>query len=415
VRSRDGRPGAGGQVASRLPDGGRRWRLRLAPGRIDRLRQRLAGTLWPPVSAAAGWVDGVDLTYLRELVEWWRTGYDWPARERELNRYRHYRIGVDGADLHVVCVSGRGPAPVPLLLTHGWPSTFYEFWPVISQLTDPAAYGADPGDAFDVVVPSLPGFGFSAALPGTGAAARIPGLWHRLMTEHLGYGRYGAHGGDIGAMVTNRLAIEYPEAVLGIHVTMPAEPHTDPSGLTAAERRYLHERAARQESGGAYAHLHRTRPDTLAVALHDSPAGLAAWIVDKWWQWSDCGDDLESRFTKDQLLTTVTLYWLTATIGTSMHVYRDWALGSPGNPHAWADRPHIPGGVDSRPVGAGERITVPAGVCQFDNDAPLPWISRAYADLRHHVRMPRGGHFPAVEEPDLLVADLRAFFRPLRS
>jgi pimeloyl-ACP methyl ester carboxylesterase len=402
-------------MASGARDGMRRWRLRAQPEEISELRRRLAGTRWPPMPAAAGWVDGVDLTYLRDLVEWWHTGYDWPAQERELNRYAHYRVRIAGTDLHVVRAAGRGPAPVPLLLSHGWPSTFYEFWPVISRLTDPAAHGGDPDDAFDVVVPSLPGFGFSAALPGTDRSAGIPGVWHRLMTEHLGYERYGAHGGDIGAMVTNRLAVEHPEAIIGIHVTMPAEPYADPADLAAGERQYLHDRAARQESWGAYAHLQRTRPDTLAVALHDSPAGLAAWIVDKWWQWSDCGDDLETRFTKDQLLTTVTLYWLTGTIGTSTRLYRDWALGSPGNPYAWADRPHIPGGVDSRPFAPGERITVPACVCQFDNDAPLPWIGRAYADLRHYVRMPRGGHFPAMEEPELLVGDLRAFFRPLRS
>jgi hypothetical protein len=210
---------------------------------------------------------------------------------------------------------------------------------VISRLTDPAEYGGDPADAFDVVLPSLPGFGFSAALPAAGTACRIPELWNRLMTDVLGYDRYGAHDGDIGAMVTNRLAVEHPEALIGIHVTMPAEPHVDSSDLTEAERQYLDARNRRQETGGAYAHLHRTRPDTLAVALHDSPAGPAAWIVDKWWAWSDHGDDLETRFSKDHLLTTVSLYWVTETIGTSIQLYRDWALGSPGNRHAWLDKP----------------------------------------------------------------------------
>jgi pimeloyl-ACP methyl ester carboxylesterase len=390
------------------------WRVRVEQALVEQLQDRLAGTVWPPTAAGSGWSDGVDLGYLRMVVDRWRDGFDWRACERELNRYPHYRAVVDGVDLHVVRMPGRGPAPLPLLLTHGWPSTFYEFWPVVSRLADPAAYGGDPADAFDVVVPSLPGFGFSAALPAPGAASRIPRLWHRLMTEVLGYRRFGAHGGDIGAMVTNRLAIEYPEPLVGIHVTMPAEPHADPADLTPEERRFLRERTAKQESGGAYAHLHRTRPDTLAVALHDSPVGLAAWILDKWREWSDCGGDLETRFSKDHLLTTISLYWLTGTIGTSIRLYRDWALGSPGRPEAWADRADVPGGVDSRPLPPGDRITVPAGLCLFDHDSPPSWSRRAYADLRHRVRMPRGGHFPATEEPDLLVEDLRTFFRPLR-
>jgi pimeloyl-ACP methyl ester carboxylesterase len=390
------------------------WRLRIRQPLVDRLRHRLASTAWPPTGADRGWSDGVDLAYLHRLVERWRTGFDWRAREGILNRYPHYMVAVDGVDLHVVRVAGRGPAPLPLLLTHGWPSTFYEFWPVISRLADPASHGGDPADAFDVVVPSLPGFGFSAALPVAGGAARIPDLWHRLMTEVLSYRRYGAHGGDIGAMVTNRLAIEHPHALAGIHVTMPAEPHADAADLTPDEERFLRQRAARQESGGAYAHLHRTRPDTLAVALHDSPAGLAAWILDKWWEWSDCDGDLETRFPLDELLTTISLYWLTGTIGTSIRLYRDWALGSPGRPEAWAHRVDVPAGVDSRPLPPGERITVPAGLCLFDHDSPRSWARRAYADLRHYVRMPRGGHFPATEEPDLLAEDLRTFFRPLR-
>jgi len=381
---------------------------------VEDLRRRLAGTRWPPLPAADGWSDGADVEYLRGLVRWWRTRFHWRTQERELNRYPHHRVTIDGARIHFVRIAGHGTAPLPLLLTHGWPSTFYEFWPVIDRLADPAAHGGDPADAFDVVVPSLPGFAFSTALAGVGSAARIPGLSHRLMTDVLGYDRYGAHGGDIGAMVTNRLALEHPQALAGIHVTMPAELHADPAGLTAAEKRFLRDRASRQESGSAYAHVHRTRPETLAVALHDSPAGLAAWIVDKWREWSDCGGDLESRFSKDQLLTTVTLFWLTATIGTSMRVYRDWALGSPGQPAAWAGRAHVPAGVDSRPLAPGQRITVPAALCMFDHDSPPTWSGRAYTDLRHRIRMPRGGHFPASEEPDLLAADLRSFFRPLR-
>ena len=368
------------------------------PPSFDELRVRLASTRWSANAPAD----------LRELVRYWHTDFDWRARERELGRYPHHRVTVDGAGLHVVRVPGRGPAPLPLVLTHGWPSTFYEFWPVISRLTDPGRHGGDPADAFDVVVPSLPGFAYSPALAGAGSSNRIPHLWHLLMTEIFGYARYGAHGGDIGAMVTNRLALEHPHELAGIHVTMPAEPHADPATLTDEEQRFLRERIARQESGGAYAHVHRTRPDTLAVALHDSPAGLAAWIVEKWREWSDP----MSHLAADDLLTTLTLYWLTDSIGTSLRVYRDWALGSAGRPEAWSA--HVPSGVDSRPLAPGELITVPAGLCLFGTDVPRSWADRAYADLRHWVRAPRGGHFPAMEVPDLLAEDLRTFFRPLR-
>jgi pimeloyl-ACP methyl ester carboxylesterase len=292
-------------------------------------------------------------------------------------------------------VRGRGETPFPLLLTHGWPSTCWEFLPLIPRLVD----------SFDLVIPSLPGFTFSDPAP---HAASIPSTWHRLMTEVLGYERYGAHGGDIGAMVTNRLAVEHPDAVAGIHVTMPAEPATDPATLTSEERSFLAERLVGQETGGAYAHVQRTRPDTIALALNDSPAGLAAWIIDKWRDWSDCGGELPTRFTMDELLTTVTLYWATETVGTSFAVYRDWALGSAGLPHAWAGG--VPAGVDSKPLAAGQRITTPAAVALFDHTAPTSWIRRAYADPRRRTDMPRGGHFAALEEPDLLAADLRGFF-----
>jgi pimeloyl-ACP methyl ester carboxylesterase len=300
------------------------------------------------------------------------------------------------------------------VLTHGWPSTFYELLGLVGPLTDPASHGGDPADAFDVVIPSLPGYAFSDPIPGRGSARRIPALWLELMRDVLGYERFAAHGGDIGAMVTNRLGYEFPRHVVGIHVALVAEPHVGPGAapLTAAERKMLAERAIGQETGGAYAHLQRTRPQTLALALSDSPAGLAAWILDRWWDWSDCDGDIERRFSKDELLTTVMLYWVTGTIGTSFRVYRDWALGAGSRPEAWEGRDEVVTGVE-RPLPPGERIGVPAAVALWEARYPPEWAQRAYGDLRRFTEMPRGGHFAAMEEPELLVEDIRAFFRDL--
>jgi len=235
------------------------------------------------------------------------------------------------------------------------------------------------------------------------------------MRDVLGYERFGGVGGDIGAMVTNRLAYELPQHLVGIHVALVAEPYVGPGAapLTAAERTMLDQRAIGQETGGAYAHVQRTRPQTLAFALGDSPVGLAAWILDRWWDWSDCDGDLERRFTKDELLTTVMLYWVTGTIGTSFRVYRDWALGAGSRPEAWEGRVEVVMGVE-RPLPPGERIEVPAAVALWEARYPREWAQRAYGDLRRFTEMPRGGHFPAMEEAELLVEDIRAFFRELR-
>jgi pimeloyl-ACP methyl ester carboxylesterase len=297
-----------------------------------------------------------------------------------------------------------------LLLTHGWPSTFAEFAGVVGRLTDPQAYGGGSADSFDVVIPSLPGFGFSDPLP-KGSARQVTTLWVKLMSA-LGFERFGAHGGDIGAFVTNRLALEYPDRVLGIHTGFPAEPATA-NDLDAEERRFLDRRRDEREVGGAYAHVQRTRPLTLAYGLSDSPVGLAAWILDKWRDWTDCDGDLRNRFTFDELLTIVTLYWLTGTIGTSFRFYREWGLN--GDPTMIARHyPACPPGTDAYPLPMEQRIAVPAAVALFKARFPEQYARRAYSDLRRFTVMPRGGHFPAMEEPDLLVNDLREFFRPLR-
>jgi pimeloyl-ACP methyl ester carboxylesterase len=365
--------------------------IHLEPATLDDLRARLGRTRWPPAA---------ELGELKALISHWRDGFDWRAHERELNRFAQVRLEVDGVRVHAIVERGRGPRPLPLLLTHGWPSTFAEFRHVIGPLSDSAAFGGDPADAFDVVVPSLPGFGFSEPLPG-GDFARVPALWVRLM-ERLGHERFGAHGGDIGGFVTNRLGAEFPGRLVGIHVHYPAEPRVD-GDLSAEEREFLAARPGQRESGAAYAHVHRTRPLVLASGLADSPAGLAAWIADKWWEWSD-------RVDREELLTALTIYWATGTIASSLAPYREWGLGAPPEADLY---PLRPAGVEPRPLEAP--IEVPAGIALFHVRYPRRFAQRAYADLRRWTEMQGQGHFPALEHPDELVEDLREFFRPLRA
>jgi pimeloyl-ACP methyl ester carboxylesterase len=380
------------------------------------LRDRLARTRWPEVFAGRGWAQGADVDYLAKLVAWWHDGFDWRARERALNAFPHYQVDIDGRAVHFIHVRGRGPDPMPLLLTHGWPSSFLEYLPIVPLLTDAAANGGDADDDFDVVIPSLPGYGFSSPLP-RGASNRIPAISVRLMTDVLGYERFAAYGGDIGGMVTNRLGLEFPDRLLAIMTSFVAEPYFGPGSPppTPAEREILERRRRHLLGGGnAYWHVQSTRPQTLAVALTDSPAGLAAWVLDKWREWSDCDGELERRFSKDELLTLLTLYWVTGTIGSSFQIYADWQLGHATNPSAWEDDPEVPSGV-AKPLGPEERIDVPAAVVLFSLARwPREWAERCYSDLRRFTTMPRGGHFGALEEPALLAQEMRAFFRDFR-
>lgn len=396
----------------------RAFEIHVADGALADLRDRLARTRWPDEDAAVGWSWGTAPSYARELAAYWQEGFDWRAQEARLNAFPQVRVTVEGVGIHAVHVPGTGPDPLPLVLTHGWPSTFAEFQKVVPLLTDPGSHGGDPADAFHVVVPSLPGYAFSDRPADPWFSRRIPALWVGLMDE-LGYPRFAAHGDDVGTSVTSLLGLWHPDRVVGIHVTYPSEPYIGPGSppLTAGEETFLAERRFGQEEGGAYAHVQRTRPVTLAYGLNDSPTGLMSWIVEKWRAWSDCDGNVESRFTKDELLTNVSLYWLTETIGSSLRVYRDLALGAESNPAAWEGRDLIPGGVASKPLGPSERIAVPAAVTLFGDmtiGIPDEWVARTYPELRSLRRMPRGGHFPAMEEPDLLVEALRAAFRPLR-
>ena len=365
------------------------------------LRARLRGTRWPDAPEDAGWSLGTDLDYLRDLVAYWADGFDWPAREAELARLPHLRVQVGGLGIHVVHARAVAPAgPVlPLVLTHGWPDSFWRYTKVIPLLTDPAAHGGDPADAFDVVVPDMPGFGYSDRPAGPPLdSIAVAGLWAELM-EVLGYRRFAAAGGDIGGHVSRYLALDHPDRVLAVHRTDAGLPRYtgDPGDLAPEERAWIQAAATWGASEGAYAAVHRTKPQTAAVGLTDSPAGLAAWIVEKLRAWSDCGGDVEHAFTRDEILTAVTLYWVTGTIGSSMRMY-----------HANAAIP---------PAQLARRVEVPSGFSLFPGDLlrpPHAWLHRTANTVR--ITEPaRGGHFAAFEEPDLYVQELRDFFRPFRT
>jgi pimeloyl-ACP methyl ester carboxylesterase len=377
------------------------FRIQVPDAVLADLRERLARTRFPDEVRDSGWTYGTNLAYLRELVGYWRERYDWRAEEARLNRFRHFRARVGDLAVHFIHERGVGPAPLPLVVTHGWPGSVAEFTKILGPLTDPARHGGDPADAFDVVAPSMPGYGFSdrPAAPGT-HPQRIAALWADLM-RGLGYQRFGAQGGDWGAMVTTYLGAEHAPPVLGIHLNMvialPPDPANPVEGLTQAEvvdlmaaRQFL-----RDETG--YQRIQGTKPQTLAYALNDSPAGLAAWIVEKFRTWSDCDGDVERRFTKDELLTNVMLYWVTETAGSSCRLYYEAQ-------HAGQFPP------------TGLRVEIPTGCAIFPRELikpPRAWAERVY-DVRRWTPMPSGGHFAAMEEPALLVDDIRAFFRPLR-
>jgi pimeloyl-ACP methyl ester carboxylesterase len=374
--------------------------LQTDPAAIDDLRARLRSTRWPDAPEDAGWSLGTDLDYLRELVAYWADGFDWTAQEAALNRLPHFRVPLGGLGIHFVrarAVAPTGPV-LPIVLTHGWPDSFWRYAKVIPLLTDPGAHGADPADAFDVVVPDVPGFGYSDRPTGEPLSSiAVAGLWAQLMSV-LGYARYGAAGGDIGSHVSRYLALDYPDRVVAAHRTDAGLPifSGDPAELAPEERAWFAEVAAWGASEGAYAAIHRTKPQTAAFGLTDSPVGLAAWIVEKLQGWSDCGGDIERAFSKDEILTNVTIYWLTATIGSSMRMYR-------ANSAIPADQ-------------LARRVEVPSGFSIFAGDVvrpPRAWLERTTNVVRATTPA-RGGHFAAFEEPELYAEELREFFRPYR-
>jgi pimeloyl-ACP methyl ester carboxylesterase len=368
---------------------------------LEDLRDRLTRTRFPGEVAGSGWTYGTNLDYLKQLVKYWVDDYDWRAAEASLNRLPQFVAPVDGLDLHFVHVHGNGPAPLPLLISHGWPGSFFEMADIIGPLSDPAAHGGDPADAFDVVVPSLPGYGFSQQPDRPGMTPGAVGeLFVSLMRDTLGYRRFAVQGGDWGAVITASMAHAHPDAITGLHLNMlGVRPFTGPGTpeLTEEEKAFIKEAEAWRQEATGYQWIQGTRPQTLAYGLTDSPAGLAAWIVEKFRAWSDCGGDVERSFTKDQLLTNIMIYWVSGCINSSTRLYYE----SRHNP--WMLKP-------------GERIEVPTGYAAFPHELTRPprsWAERAL-NIQRWTPMPRGGHFAAMEEPELLVEDVRAFFRPLR-
>ena len=370
---------------------------------LDDLQRRLAQTRWSDEIPGSDWDYGTNLSYLKTLVEYWRTRFNWRSQEKLLNTFSHYKATVDGLGIHFVHVRGQGRNPMPLVITHGWPGSFFEMYKIIPLLTDPARHGGDAADAFDVIVPSMPGYGFSDRPTQRGMhVLKIADLWVKLMTEDLGYPRFGAQGGDWGASVTNYLGFAYPQHLIGIHTTSMTRPtpYLGPGSkaLSDAEKAFLEQRQAWLQAEGGYSHIQGTKPQTLSYGLNDSPAGLAAWIVEKYRTWSDCNGNVESRFTKDDLLTTITLYWVTQTINASTRLYYETQQ------HPWE-------------LKQGERIPVPTGMAVFPKEISRPpreWGERSF-NVQRWTEMPRGGHFAALEEPERLVEEIRAFFRPLRS
>ncbi|WIY04178.1 epoxide hydrolase [Amycolatopsis mongoliensis] len=376
------------------------FRIDVPQAALDDLRARLANTRWPDQPADAGWRLGAPVDYVRELAEYWRTSFDWRAQEERINAFPQFATVIDGTNVHFLHVVSPEPAAPPVLLTHGWPGSIVEFLDVIGPLTDPRAYGGDPADALTVVVPSIPGYGFSGPTPTPDwGPERIARAFAELMTR-LGYERFGAHGGDWGATISRELAVQFPARVLGIHVTMlPSAVARTPSDLAelagdelAAGRRSLEKGQAFSASGTGYAILQATKPQTLAYGLHDSPAGQLAWIAEKFRSFSNTSADLIDR---DDLLADVSIYWFTETANSSARLYAalTGGWGAPPAPN-----------------------TVPTGVAVFPDDIGLPirTLAERTDKIVHWTEFPRGGHFPALEEPDALIGDIREFFRTLR-
>jgi microsomal epoxide hydrolase len=375
--------------------------LNVPEAAIGDLRERLARARFPDQAPGAPWAYGTDVAYLRELVDHWRHRFDWRAQEALLNALPQFKVPLHGIGLHYLNVPGKGPDPLPLLLLHGWPGSVLEFLELIPRLADPARFGGDPADAFTVVAPSLPGFGLSFA-PGQPrfSVEAMADCLAELMTGVLGHRRFGAQGGDWGSFVASRLGYAYPDRVVGIHLNlMPIR--RDPAVVadpTPEERRYLGELAAWLKEETGYQWIQGTRPQTLAFALTDSPVGLAAWIVEKFRAWSDCGGDVESVFTKDQLLANVSLYWFAGAIGSSFWPYYARLHGP------W-------------PIPDGATVGVPTGYCEFPREIlrpPRSLATRTFTDLRRWSVMERGGHFAAMEQPEALAREVREHFRPLR-
>ncbi len=362
---------------------------------LDGLRARLALARWPEREVVDDWSQGTPLTWLQEMCAYWADGYDWRRCEAALNSWGSCRVEVGGLGIHTLHVRSPQPDAVPLVLTHGWPGSVVEFAKVIGPLADPAAHGGDPADAFHVVVPSLPGYGFSdkPTAPGIGVE-RIADLWAELMTA-LGYDRFVAQGGDWGAVVTTRLGVQHPDRLLGLHVNMPlGRPNLELGELTEMEQQSLAASAQHQQWGTGYSQEQSTRPQTIGYSLVDSPVGLAGWILEKFHAWTDCDGHPENVLTKDDLLDNVMLYWLTSTGASAARLY-------------WES---------FRRIGQGE-VDVPTGCSVFPHEIFRPsrrWAEATYSNIVYWNEPRKGGHFAAFEQPEIFVDEVRAAARFMR-
>jgi pimeloyl-ACP methyl ester carboxylesterase len=367
------------------------------------LRARLNRTRWPEPETVDDWSQGVPLAYLRDLCRYWARQYDWRATEARLNALPQYRTEIDGLGIHFLHVRSPHPDALPLIITHGWPGSVIEFLKVIGPLTDPVAHGGDPADAFDVVCPSLPGYGLSDKPAGPGwGVERIAAAWAVLMAR-LGYERYGAQGGDWGTSVTTSLGQQDAVHLAGIHLTPPiAAPDPDTfDDLTETEQAALAALEHAQAAESGYSAEMATKPQTVGYGLVDSPAALCAWIVEKFRTWTDCDGDIGNVLTRDEILDDVTLYWLTGTGASSGRLY--WE--SFAQVSDWFSRTTT------------DTVDVPTGASIFPKEIPRPsrrWAAKRYTDIRHWHELDRGGHFAAFEQPDLYVDELRTFFRLVR-
>ena len=376
--------------------GPRPFRIDVPASDVEDLRLRLAHTRYPIQTPSAPWDAGVDLGFLAKLVEEWRGDFDWRAAEARLNAFPQFTALVRGERIHFVHLraprSRDASDPIPIVLSHGWPYSFIEMLSLAGFLVNPDSRGGTAQDRFDVVIPSLPGYGYSEPMAEPFVSSAVAERWHELMTSVLGYERYATYGEDVGTWVSDRLAATHPEAVIGLFATHAAFPPEERrENLTAEEHTFIAWLAHKWERGKGYSGQQSTRPDTLAVGLTDSPAGLAAWLVQKFREWSGA-DDIAEWWTTDELLTTISLYWFTGTIGTSFRAYFDDRF-EPSMPLV-----HVPVGVS---VQWGER------------GFPRHYAERTYTDIRFWTQLPRGGHFTAKQTPDLVAAAMRAFFAQL--
>ncbi len=384
------------------PESARPFSINVPDHVLNDLRERLLRTRFPDQLEGAGWAYGTELSYLKELCAYWGSKFDWRAQERALNRFEHFQTSIDGLRIHFIHQRSKEANAIPLIIMHGWPSSFVEFTKIIPPLTDPAAHGGHSEDAFHVICPSLPGYGFSDAPRRPGFGCKEAAQTFAKLMARLGYTRYGAQGGDWGTVISAWLAALDTPHVCGVHLsaTLGNPPEGTPTdtteGLSSQETEDLEKMKKAEETEAGYAIIQSTKPQSLGYALNDSPAGLAAWIVEKFRAWSDCSGNIETRFTKDELLTNIMIYWITQTITSSMRIYYE------ARASGWKLLPD-------------EKIEVPTGFALFPAEPQLPrkWVEASF-NVAHWTVMPKGGHFPALEEPDLLVKDIRALFRDLR-